>query len=207
MAYDFASHYQWILGEIRERIQALPADDSATVVLFGDSLSEANPARELGGLPVLNMGVSGDEIYHPDGGLMRRYELLAEARPRHVVILIGVNDLNNSGKSAETIAPHYDDLLEALKKTVPGATLHLLSLLPTRGEVARLLPSITWLNGLLAETARRHGAVFVDTFPILADESGALRAEFTYDGLHLTEAGYIALNGALDRHLTEKAKV
>jgi hypothetical protein len=42
----------------------------------------------------------------------------------------------------------------------------------------------------------------MDTVPVLANEAGKVRPEYSFDLLHLNEAGYAALNMELERLLT-----
>lgn len=201
MSFNLASHYQLRLDHIAHEVSRLPPNAPHPVVLLGDSLSEQNPVRELASLPVLNMGISGDEIRHPEGGVLPRLNLLPLARPSHVMLLVGINDLNNSHKTVASLEPEYDELVRSIKATVPLAVLHLLFLLPVRESFARLMPQIGMMNVIIEETARRHLVQFVDTFAPLADDDDSLRRECTYDGLHLNEFGYEVLNGALEHHL------
>ncbi len=179
----------------------MSTDASFPLILLGDSLSEQNPATELAGYPVVNMGISGDEIEHPEGGILGRLHLLSPVRPAHVLLLIGINDLNNSRKSVESIAPRYEALVLAVRDAVPAAALHLLRLLPTRDDFSRLLGDVKALNREIERIARRNDVALVDTYSPLLDEAGVLRAELTGDGLHLNTAGYEVLNGVLEEHL------
>ncbi len=205
MAFTFAEHYPLRLGEIRQDITTLPTDASSSLILLGDSLSEQNPAAELAGFSVVNMGISGDEIEHPEGGVLGRLDLLPPVRPAHVLLLIGINDLNNSRKSVDNIASQYQNLVQAVRSAVPAAALHLLYLLPTRDAFSRLMPDVKALNAGIMRIARGNGLPLADTFSALLDDAGALCAEFTEDGLHLNAVGYEALNEALEEHLRATA--
>ena len=49
--------------------------------------------------------------------------------------------------------------------------------------------------------AQRHGATYVDLWPVFADAAGAIRKELTKDNLHLSTAGYLAWADVLRPHL------
>jgi lysophospholipase L1-like esterase len=51
-------------------------------------------------------------------------------------------------------------------------------------------PKIVTLNAWIKAYAASVGAVYVDYHSAMADERQGLRAEFTSDGVHVTEAGY-----------------
>ena len=52
---------------------------------------------------------------------------------------------------------------------------------------------IAAVNAWLRDHAHRHGATFIDYHAVLATESGALRDAYGTDGLHLSPAGYAAI--------------
>ena len=83
-AWDFPAHYRNRIAQMEEAIRALPPDRDGTVVLLGDSITEVHPARELAGMPVVNMGIGGDQTDFPDadgGGVRRRVGVAAKADP------------------------------------------------------------------------------------------------------------------------------
>ena len=53
---------------------------------------------------------------------------------------------------------------------------------------------------------KRDGVVVFDTAPILTDEHGVTRGEFSLDFLHLNDAGYAALNAKLSPLLADLTK-
>ena len=52
---------------------------------------------------------------------------------------------------------------------------------------------IATVYGWLRAHAHEHGATFIDYHAVLATDSGALRKAYTTDGLHLSPAGYRAI--------------
>jgi lysophospholipase L1-like esterase len=173
-----------------EKVLAHRKDDTArTLVLFGDSISEGHPAQELRGLPVVNMGISGDEADHPEAGLLRRVPLVARANPAEVFMLIGINDLN-SDKAVDTLLAQISEVLDALRSAVPTATIFVQSVLPTSGEFHRLLQNVKAVNKRLKPLAASKGCEYLDLFTAMSDGDAALREELTTDGVHLSEQGY-----------------
>src|SRR5688572_1345632 len=69
--------------KMKADIAALPAGTTSTVVLLGDSITQAHPAKELAGFPVVNEGIGGDQIDNPTSGTgaRTRLSIVAEARP------------------------------------------------------------------------------------------------------------------------------
>ncbi len=52
---------------------------------------------------------------------------------------------------------------------------------------------IAAVNAWLRDHAHEHGATFIDYHAVLATETGGLRARYGTDGLHLSLAGYEAI--------------
>ena len=201
--FDFPSHYRTRLQMIDFVVNRLPDSVTRTVVLLGDSITEAHPARELGGLRVINQGISGDQAAHPEGGILRRIDRLAPARPAHVFLLVGINDLND-GKPVAKYLGEMRDLVREIKSSVTEAKLHLQSILPTRDAYAHLLKSVQESNAGLQKIARAEEVGFLDLFPTMADEDHAIREELTTDGVHLTNAAYDVWIQALEEYLAAR---
>ncbi|MFE3054183.1 hypothetical protein [Nocardia sp. NPDC059239] len=63
------------------------------------------------------------------------------------------------------------------------------------------LPAPTGRVVFFGDSAAQADAVYIDLWPALADANGALRQEFTRDGLHLSGAGYAAWIEVLRPHI------
>lgn len=189
--WDFHAHYRKRVAAIHEAIAALPSGTTKTVVLLGDSITEGNPAKTLAGMPAVNMGISGDHIASPlkDAGVAARVGLLADAKPAHVFLLIGINDFGSS-KPVEKARAEYAALVASIRETVPGAQLHLQSILPTSGRYAFHNPTVLEMNRHIGRIAGEQGCDYVDLHPMMADGDGRLRADWTRDGLHLLPPAY-----------------
>jgi lysophospholipase L1-like esterase len=207
-AWDFPAHYRNRIAQMEEAIRALPPDRDGTVVLLGDSITEVHPARELAGMPVVNMGIGGDQTDFPDadgGGVRRRVGVAAKANPSFVFVLIGVNDFW-TGKPLDKTIADYASAAHALRAAVPSATLFFQSILPTRGEHAHLNNNILGLNQHVHRFADELKSVFVDLHPLMGDAQGELRSEFTQDGIHLTPPAYDAWMGEQESLLARYKK-
>jgi len=96
--WDFFGHWRARRAKIADECASLDPTTTGVVVLLGDSITEGHPAKRIAGKRVINMGISGDQIAMDgaQGGVRNRVALLAEARPAHVFLLIGINDLGAS---------------------------------------------------------------------------------------------------------------
>jgi lysophospholipase L1-like esterase len=171
----------------RAQLEGLPAAPPGSVVLLGDSITEAGIWNEW--FPehrTLNRGIGWDTV----GGVIARLDG-ALPDPRAVSLLIGTNDLTGLGRSrdVEDIAEQMQDLVRRIRERAPGAALLVNSVMPRSAWFA---PRIRRLNEHYRTIAADAGATYVDLWPALADGDGQLRKELTTDGLHLTSAGYRA---------------
>ena len=170
-----------------DRILAGDAD----IVMLGDSVTAGGRWHEM--FPearIVNRGVGGDTVT----GLLRRAPRIAAMRPRQVFVLIGINDIL-SGNRPEEILPRYDRAIGILRSG--GAQVYVQPTLACgarcdEGQRARQLA----FNAGLPAIAARHGAVWLDLNGSMA-AGGRMKPQYTWDGVHLTGAGYAAWRDAL----------
>jgi lysophospholipase L1-like esterase len=167
------------------------------VVLLGDSITEGfDVTKHFPGRRVLNRGIGADVIGNnmppddPRGVLQRLDNSVLDCAATDVFILIGINDLN-SGRDVATMEAGYRELLGRLRKEAPRLRIHVQSVLPTRGAHDRQNAPVREFNARLKKLAAESGCGFIDLHPLMADDEGRLKAEFTNDGLHLTDAAYL----------------
>jgi lysophospholipase L1-like esterase len=202
MSFDFLAHYRVRLGVIDREIEAAAKDPAPKLVLLGDSLTAANPVQQISGVRVVNMGISGDEADHPEAGVLRRVDRVGRVQPCCVFLLVGGNDLNNR-KPLDAYISQYSQVLTALQREAAGATIFVQSLLPTRDRFAHLLQVIREANVRLWTLADEKKCRWLDLFPLMTDDAGELRQEFTSDGIHLTPAAYGIWMGVLESAVGE----
>lgn len=185
-------HYRERCKQIEASVGALPSSTTATVVLLGDSITEGHPSKQLGGLSVMNQGIGSDRIDVPtsSAGVRQRLAFVAKARPAHLFLMIGINDLGWGGETTDTIKAQYTDLVKALTQALPNTTIHLQSVLPTRGKQANLVPGVIELNSHIRHLAEKYRLDYIDLFDLVRDEKNELRKDLTYDGVHLNAEGY-----------------
>src|SRR5262245_6529090 len=157
------------------------------VVFLGDSISEFTDWEDwFPGHRTANRGIGGQAI----GDLMGRLDT-ALVDPRAVSLLIGTNDLHGLGLSSEvdSIATQMRELVREIRTRAPAAARFVNSVMP-RSPLFR--DRIVALNTHYRAIASEAGATYVDLWPALADEAGAIRKDLSGDGVHLTAKGYAA---------------
>jgi len=176
------------------------------IVFLGNSITDGGEFAELFGMDnVKNRGISSDVV----GGVEKRLGQVVSGHPKKIFLLIGINDVSH-GLSAERIAAECERLVCRIRTESPETRLYVQSVMPVNNDFLRyknLLGRegvIPELNERLAGISEKHGAVYIDLWPVLADPAtGKLRREFTNDGLHLTGKGYKVWTGFIKPYVEE----
>ena len=186
------------------------------VVFAGSSLMEMFPVEkffaELPGEfpPVYNRGVGGYTTinYAPILDVC-----VWDLEPRKVFINIGTNDLSDPKQTIPEIMARYDRILTQIEEHLPGVRIYLMAYYPVNPEATET-PTPEWVysrtNGKLLEAnaeveklAARHGQKYIDVNAPLKDEQGRLKAEYTIEGMHITEEGYRSIFDEIVRYVME----
>ncbi len=168
--FDFANHAEDI--------------KKSDVIFLGDSITEGfdlNTYIHHSG--IVNLGISGDTTY----GVLNRLGQLDNNNNAIVFLMIGVNDLGVN-ESIDDIKNNVATIIDDLK----SKDLYLIvqSVLLTDGR-KRDNDKISLLNKELIKLSKQEDITYLDLNPFLV-KNDKLNSEFTYDGLHLNEAGYKA---------------
>ncbi|AMB58115.1 GDSL-type esterase/lipase family protein [Microterricola viridarii] len=172
---------------------------SSSLAFVGDSLTAAGRWDEwLPDFTVTNHAAGGATT----ADVLVSIDLVLAERPDAYILLIGTNDLAWR-KSVEHVVRNVESILATVHKEQPTTRVLVQSVLPREPEFAA---SIREINRHLWQFSSTVRAQFLDLWPVLADERGALSPEHSEDGLHLTPAGYErwldALRPAIDHLFT-----
>ncbi|MGA0568730.1 GDSL-type esterase/lipase family protein [Rathayibacter sp. KR2-224] len=169
--------------------------DEVSTVFVGDSITAGGRWDEW--FPderSRNLGVAGDTT---DAVLARLDDIIA-LQPDTVVLLIGTNDLAWR-RSAEHIVRNIEMILVSLRRELPDSQLLVQSVMPREAAYAETIKDVNRHLWQFASTVR---AQYLDLWPALAGEDGAIDPQFSDDSLHLNENGYEVwaseLRGALE---------
>jgi lysophospholipase L1-like esterase len=161
-------------------------------VIIGDSLSAWLPSDRLPSDQLwLNQAISGDTTQ----GILRRLTDFDSTSPSVIYVMAGVNDLKQ-GHSDAYILWNFQKIVRRLQQVHPEARIVLQSILPTR---APQIPNhrIAGLNRQLAAIARHYNTFYLDLHSQFAASDGQIQPQFTTDGIHLTDRGYLTWQGSL----------
>ena len=170
------------------------------IAFLGDSLTHAGRWEEF--FPVCeisNHGVPGER----SAEILLRLDEVLEEKPDLILLMMGINDLG-SGLAADAILPHFKQMIRRIKKE-SNAQLIIQSLLPVN---FKLFPTtifqfvdIKAINKMLKTLCEEEKITYVDLYPAFASYGDELIREYTYDGLHLNDAGYKVWANCLDLHI------
>ena len=159
------------------------------VAFIGDSLTDGYDVKAAyPDYTVVNRGISGDTTF----GVEKRLKVsLYDIKPKVVVMLIGVNNIN-------TMFENYEDILIALRENLPETEVILVSLTSMSREWGKNNQLAAYNNVKIKILAEKYGFSYVDLYSALLDlETGELREEYTVDGGHLTAEGYAVFTQAI----------
>jgi lysophospholipase L1-like esterase len=192
----YLNYQQWLDLLTLEAQRVAQENPDHLNLLLGDSISLWFPPELLPPDTVwLNQGISGET----SRGLLKRLNIVDQTKPQKIFIMIGINDLLQGMKDDSVVANHLL-IIRYLRKVHPQSKIIVQSILPHSGKNAtwegkdKLLKipneRIQKINGRLQKIAEAEKVIFLDLYPLFADENGDLRMEFSTDGLHLASTGY-----------------
>lgn len=176
----------------------------ADAAFLGDSITEGLSEYDIdlsGALVCGYIGAAPNQIVnrtaltHPDRGEEVPLDVLTQAQPAKLYILMGTNTLVNAGND-ESFLNYYDKMLEELRNSLPNTILYVQSILPVRPDVKEKSPGLdntrlAAINQSISQIAVKYGAYYLDLWETFADEEGNLREDIAQpDGIHLTVPGY-----------------
>jgi lysophospholipase L1-like esterase len=155
-----------------------------------------------------NRGIAGDMTF----GVLRRLDEVIQGKPAKVFILIGINDLGRNIPDSIILRNHLR-MVKRIKAGSPQTRIYLQTLLPTNDTFNKLKHlyfkegHISFINQELKRIAAEENVTWVDLHSHFTDENGRLKKEYTWDGVHLTLAGYRAWARVLHEGKYLKAKL
>ncbi len=198
-AADFAqfTRYQ------QENADLLAEKSQVHVVFLGDSITDrwGRQAGHWFDRPGwINRGIGGQTTGQL---LLRMRSDVLDLHPRAVVLEGASNDMR-LGFSPEQIRDNIATMGELAQSH--GITVLVTAMLPVCDcyrplTGLRTVERIGQLNNLLHALCRKNGWIFIDWNPVLSDEHGRMRLEYTSDGVHPNDEGYRLLAPIVERAL------
>lgn len=177
------------------------------IVFIGDSITELWGFHRAGTFEAYDLIPRGGSGQTARWITMRFARDLAETEAWGVHLLCGVNDIGRNEGAFVSVGGICRTLAGMLDEArVLGVRAWIGSLTPVDGipwnpEVRDAPAMIAAVNAWLRDHAHEHGATFIDYHAVLATETGGLRPDYGTDGLHLSPAGYAAIEPLMLRAL------
>lgn len=178
------------------------------IIFFGDSITEIyNLNKYYPKRNVVNKGVSGNKTTD----LVNRInEDVYEYNPSKVFLLVGINDL-----AADT---EQEDILENIQLIINGiqinrknSEIYVESVYPINKDLimehgtnfAYTLDNnkVMNLNNELKKLCKENDITYIDVYSKLIDENNELKGNYTKDGIHLSDLGYLKVTSELKKYV------
>jgi len=171
--------------------------DTNDIVLAGDSfIANFHLGEMLGNSNIKNRGIQGEFT----AGLVDMVPLLTQAKPKQIVILVGINDILNDNKHA-TIEQNYRKVINQVRTNAPVTKLVFIGPLPMltkSGFCNNCNPEIQEVNRKLKRICLENNVAFIDVYDeFLNNQKTEVSQKYVLDGLHINAEGYFKLKKLL----------
>ena len=189
------------------RSVGIPEKGKQRVVFMGDSITEEWSnlyADYFDTEGYINRGIGGQTTPQM---LIRFKPDVIDLEPDIVVILAGTNDIaGNTGPSnVKMITDNIFSMAELARAHQIKVVLS--SILPVfeyewAKEIKDVPATIDSVNDELKKYVNDHGLVYLDYFSPMVDQRKGLNKDYTYDGVHPNQDGYILMSSLAEKVLS-----
>ncbi|MEO6705801.1 MAG: alpha/beta fold hydrolase [Ginsengibacter sp.] len=163
------------------------------IILLGNSITFWGDWQQLTGLSYIkNRGIPGDNTF----GVIKRLDEVIDRKPKKIFILIGINDLSANIPDS-IILKNYKIIIDKINVGSPSTKIYFQTILPIndihnkKSNIFTKHENIRKINTSLKQLAfNSKKMVVIDLYGLFADDSGYLKKEYTWDGIHLNMNGY-----------------
>lgn len=198
-AQEYSDHYYQRKKEFENTL-----DTKNEIIFLGNSITEGGDWKAL--FPnknVINRGISGDVT----DGILFRLDEVTSSQPDKVFLLIGTNDMAR-GKSMEYVVENTEKIIEQIKRQSPETKIYLQSIMPVNPEVGEKFSGhknnhqkIIATNKRLKALAKVQQITYINLHRPMRNCNKYMKADYTYDGLHLSAEGYQKWKRILDKYV------
>lgn len=142
---------------------------------------------------LVNRGIGGDNTY----GMLHRLPLYLESSPRKIFIFAGINDIS-ANYPVDDVFANFVAMVKMIQEKAPECEIFIQSPITPNNDVLAYAyiknkqDKVQELNTRLEQMCKDMGVTWVDIRPVLHNEKGEIKEEYTKDGIHLYPAAYEA---------------
>ncbi len=160
--------------------------NSESIVFFGNSITNMHEWWEaFDNYHIVNRGVNGAETPI----MLEHFETILVGKPAKVFLMMGTNDLGTNGMNSPAfVANNVRKAVKRLKKESPSTQVYVQSILPCTSNGLKNVNDVPVANDSLKKICSEFPNVtYIDLYD---DLKGIASQTISYDGTHLTMAGY-----------------
>jgi lysophospholipase L1-like esterase len=186
----------------RQAIESQARQGEHDIVVLGDSIVEFAGVDGLCGSRVLNAGIAGARV---EDVLDFAPSVMQAVPAKSVIVAVGINDAARRFKTdVASFSTSYRALIQYL--TAMGVSVRVATIAPVGSNVAATespydVEYSKELSSHILALAADFSLPVIDLAGLPKTPFGALRAELTTDGVHLSPLGYLAWLGKLEDSL------
>ena len=177
------------------------------ILFLGDSLTDYyNLSKYYQNEFVINSGIAGNTT---DNILNNMYNRVYKYNPSKVFLLIGTNDING-GKSTDYVVNNINKIITLIRKNLPNCKIYLESLYPinnTNNSKINHFEVGIRTNKIIKEINSRINNIsdvtYINMYDKLVDSNDNLKLEYTKEGLHMSDDGYVAITNVLKNYMND----
>ena len=161
------------------------------IVFLGNSITFwADWQEALENRKFKNRGIPGDTSF----GVLERLTDVTKGRPAQVFLMIGINDLARNVPQ-EKLIQNIEQIIIQIKRESSGTQIFVQSILPSNDSFGKLKnhyqqkDKVLVVNSQVKAICETQNVTYIDLYSVFSDNTGKLKAEYTWDGIHLTLAG------------------
>lgn len=178
------------------------------IVFLGDSITDYYDLdKYYSNYNVVNSGIAGNTTRDILGDMKNR---VYKYNPSKVFLLIGTNDINNKIPEEETIE-NIKSIVEGIRKNRPNAKVYVESIYPIndtndkkidkRFVSIRTNETIKRYNESIKKYCDSKNIIYINMYDELKDSDDNLELEYTKEGLHISDSGYVVITKKIKKYL------
>ena len=206
---------QTTAGVVQPDIYTIQATENGRVdvsyfndaIFLGDSLADGFKVyagwmslKDTGAVYLTQQGTTPRTFLQPGAmvdagrGPVDVWAVIEQRQPGKMYITLGTNAL--MAMDPPEFIESYSQLIDKIKKTSPDTVIYITTITPTTERKAAAEPRLSYeriyeANKLIAKMCNEKGAVILNLYDLLKDETGYLDKDIAAgDGYHLSPSGY-----------------